>query len=195
MMRVGLEPPPGAARISTGELEQLYLKYGMFLHRRARLILRCDALAQDALQEAFVKILRSTTPLSEIRLPLRWLYRIVDRTALDLLRRRKSAPQLRETEFEPELATPHPAVQAEERDFALRFLADLDDESQQIALCAFVDGMNQGEIAEELGYSRVTINKRIGALRERARECAGERAGEQAHRHSSPHATAKALSS
>jgi RNA polymerase sigma-70 factor, ECF subfamily len=159
-----------AACITSIELEQLYRKYGLLLHRRAWLILREEALAHDALQEAFVKVLRSTTALADIELPLRWLYRIVDRVALDFLRQRKSAPQVQATDAPLEWPSRHPDVPAEERDFALRFLAELDVESQHIALCAFVDGMSQAEIAADLGYSRVTINKRIAALRARARE-------------------------
>jgi RNA polymerase sigma factor (sigma-70 family) len=50
---------------------------------------------------------------------------------------------------------------------ALDALALLDEEEQKVAVMTFVDGMTQQEIADELGYSRVTINKRVAALRER----------------------------
>lgn len=48
-------------------------------------------------------------------------------------------------------------------------LAELDDDERTLAVMAFVDGFDQGEIAERIGVSRVTVNKRVAALRERAR--------------------------
>lgn len=139
------------------------------------MILRDPEQANDALQEAFVKVLRSDVALDAVEQPLRWLYRVVDHVCLDLLRRRKTTPTTGAGEMdEAELAAPAdggrgPEHAAEERDRVLRFLGELDEISQRIALLSFVDGMNQGEIAEELGYSRVTINKRVQALRQRAR--------------------------
>ncbi len=138
------------------------------------MILRDPEQANDALQEAFVKVMRSDVALDSVEQPLRWLYRVVDRVCLDLLRRRKTTPTSGAGDVdEAELAAPSeggrgPEHAAEERDRVLRFLVELDDVSQRIALLSFVDGMNQGEIAEELGYSRVTINKRVQALRQRA---------------------------
>ncbi len=159
---------------SRADLENLYRRYGLFLLRRCRVILRDPEQANDALQEAFVKVMRSDVSLDTVEHPLPWLYRVVDHVCLALLRRRKTTPTPGAGDVdEAELASPTsgalgPEHAAEERDRVLKFLGELDDVSQQIALLSFVDGMNQGEIAEELGYSRVTINKRVQALRQRA---------------------------
>ena len=155
------------------DVAALYSKYGFFLRRRCRTILRDDALADDALQEAFVKVLRAGNSLAEIEEPLRWLYRIVDRTCLDALRKRRRAidPVNRADEEEPtgdRRERVHPNVEIEMRDAVLRLLATLNDDEMQIALLLFVDGMSQGEIADEVGVSRVTVNKRIAAVRARA---------------------------
>ena len=48
-------------------------------------------------------------------------------------------------------------------------LHELDDEGRTLAVMAFVDGLDQGEIATRLGLSRLTVNKRVQGLRERAR--------------------------
>jgi RNA polymerase sigma factor (sigma-70 family) len=64
--------------------------------------------------------------------------------------------------------TAHPAVDIEARDAALKLLGTLSEQEMQIAVLLFVDGMSQGEIAEEVGISRVTVNKKIQALRARA---------------------------
>jgi RNA polymerase sigma factor (sigma-70 family) len=147
------------------DLASLYGRYGAFLRKRCLLLVRDPALAEDALQDAFVKVLRSEEQLAQIEEPLRWLYRIVHHTCLDALRRRR----IRIADAFEEQTAPHsPNVPVEERDWAVRFLHTLDRKSQEIAIYAFVEGMSQSEIAEELGYSRVTINKRVMSLKAQA---------------------------
>jgi RNA polymerase sigma-70 factor (ECF subfamily) len=77
------------ASLRTDEVSDLYAKYGFFLLRRCRTILRDPGLADDALQEAFVKILRSGGAVRDADEPLRWLYRVVDRCCFDALRKRR----------------------------------------------------------------------------------------------------------
>ena len=160
------------------DVAALYARYGFFLRRRCRTILRDPVLAEDALQEAFVKVLRSEGALREVDEPLRWLYRVVDRCCFDALRRRKRSL---ESPSEIEAAGPHPGVDLEIRDAVLRLLGTLREDEMQIALCLFVDGMAQGEIAAEVGVSRVTVNKKVQAIRARAEAWLGRgRAGEVA---------------
>jgi RNA polymerase sigma-70 factor, ECF subfamily len=147
------------------DVSALYAKYGFFLRRRCRTILRDDALADDALQEAFVKVLRSEGGLRGVEEPLRWLYRVVDRCCFDALRKRRRSV---ESPSDEEGTSAHPGVEIEMRDAVLRLLATFGEDEMQIALLLFVDGMSQGEIAEEMGVSRVTINKRVQAIRVRA---------------------------
>ena len=152
------------------DVSKLYAKYGFFLRRRCRTILRNDALADDALQEAFVKVLRSEGALEKVDEPLRWLYRIVDRCCFDALRKKRRSVEspLEDDDRAPSLATAHPSVNIEMRDAVLRLLATLREDEMQIALLLFVDGMSQGEIADEMSLSRVTINKKVQAIRARA---------------------------
>jgi RNA polymerase sigma-70 factor (ECF subfamily) len=154
------------------DVSALYAKYGFFLRRRCRTILRNDALADDALQEAFVKVLHSEGALAEVEEPLRWLYRVVDRCCFDALRKARRSIVSPGSEGDDEersnVATVHPSVDHEVRDAVLRLLATLTEDEMQIALLLFVDGMSQGEIADELGLSRVTINKRVQGIRARA---------------------------
>ena len=140
----------------------MYARYGYFLRRRCRTILRDEALADDTLQEAFVKVMRAGGAIREADEPLRWLYRVVDRCCFDALRKRRS---MIETPSESEGAGAHPSVALEMRDAVLRLLDTFDEQRMRIALLLFVDGLSQGEIAEEVGVSRVTVNKRIQAIR------------------------------
>jgi len=86
----------------------------------------------------------------------------------------------------PEELPAHPGVEPEMRRAAIELLDALDDEDQRIAVMAFVDGMNQQEIADELGYSRMTIIKRMARLRERAQRVLADRPRLVAPRHGGP---------
>jgi RNA polymerase sigma-70 factor, ECF subfamily len=154
------------------EVADLYRRYGALLRRRARLITRDAALAEDALQEACLNLLRAGATFREAKQPLGWLYRVIDRASIDQMRRGKrlrSAAHLDGADGADGVdgAAPPPGVDADTRLRALEVLAELNAEEAEIVILAFVDGMTQSEIAEELGYSRVTINKRLQAVRQR----------------------------
>jgi RNA polymerase sigma-70 factor, ECF subfamily len=148
------------------DVAALYERYGFLLRRRCLLLLRDEALADDALQDAFVRLLRHGAELAASDRPLRFLYRVVDTTCFDHLRRRRVRRVEGPAPDDPVGA--HPDVGLEIRDGALRLLDSLGDDDRRIAVLAFVDGLTQGEIADEVGLSRVTVNKRIESLRARA---------------------------
>jgi len=154
------------AALSNAEVAAIYRDYGHLLLRRSRVILRDDALAEDALQEALIKVMRYGENLQAAHSPLRWLYRVVDRCCFDLLARRKGGPDLPRTPPDP--AGPHPAVQLEERDAVMRLLHRLTAEERTIAVLAWVDGLSQQQIADEVRCSRVTVNKKLQKIRGRA---------------------------
>lgn len=55
-------------------------------------------------------------------------------------------------------------------------LEEADEKTREIAIYHFVDGLAQGEIARLVGLSRVTVNQRLGRLRQRWQERQGETA-------------------
>lgn len=153
------------AALTTEEVSSLYERYGFFLLRRCRALLRDPALADDALQEAFVKVMRAGAAVRTADEPLRWLYRVVDHCCFDALRKRRRSL---ETPSPDEGESVHPAIQIELRDAVRRLLGVLDEQEMRIAVLLFMDGLSQGEIAEEIGVSRVTVNKKVHAIRARA---------------------------
>jgi RNA polymerase sigma-70 factor (ECF subfamily) len=156
------------AGLTNAEVSELFRRYGFFLRRRSRLIVRDPSSADDALQEAFVKVMKSGAAVREAEKPLLWLYRVVDRCCLDQLRRSKHLRAAAPIDSISDAALPKHEDSVEDRDAVLAFLGELDDVDQKIALLAFMDGMSQGEIADEIGTSRVTVNKRMQGIRERA---------------------------
>ncbi|MFO0665487.1 MAG: sigma-70 family RNA polymerase sigma factor [Polyangiaceae bacterium] len=157
--------------LSHDAVRQIHQQYGFLLRRRCLTFLRNPELAEDALQEAFLKLLRLGGSFTEAKEPLRWLYRLIDHACLDQLRRGK---RLRHADPIDDVMLTHPNTDPTLRKEALEVLAELDDESARIAIYAFVDGMTQDEIAHEVGLSRVSVNKRIAKIREHAVRCREE---------------------
>jgi RNA polymerase sigma-70 factor (ECF subfamily) len=154
------------------ELAELYCKYGFLLRRRCRMLLGDDAAADDALQEVFVKFLQSQDELFAAQNRVAWMYRVVDRSCLDLLRRRK-VRRAEPLHLHEDVAARHPGVDIEARNAVLRLLGELTDAEYEVAVLAYVDGMNQTDIAAALGLSRPTIWKRLTAVRERVTRLIG----------------------
>jgi RNA polymerase sigma factor (sigma-70 family) len=161
--------------LTHAEVTALYERYGYFVRRRCALILRDTQLADDAMQEAFVRVMTRGAPLREMEQPLRWLHRVADRCCLDQIRRGKRLRTAVPLEAGTEPVGAHPAIAIELRDGVIDLLHALDEKDQEIAVMAFVDGMTQGQIAEEVGLSRITINKKVQAIRARAEKVLGER--------------------
>lgn len=87
---------------------------------------------------------------------------------MDLLRRRKRVHDALPLDEVDSLGAA-PGVDAVARRTVLEALELLNEEEQSLAIMLFVDGLTQGEVAGELGVSRVTVNKRAQALRDRLR--------------------------
>ncbi len=151
--------------LTSAELRELHRRYGPFLRRRCQILMRDRALADDALQEVFMKLLRHGGPFRDAPHPMRWLHRVADHACFDLHRSGKRSRQSTPIDEAEDLV--HPGVAPDARRAVLDALFALNDEDKQIAVMAFIDGMSQKEIADEIGYSRVTVNKRIAAIRDR----------------------------
>jgi RNA polymerase sigma-70 factor (ECF subfamily) len=159
--------------MSRDEVAALYQRYGYFLLRRCRLILRDDAAAHDALQETFVKLMTHGATMQDTERPLRWLSRVAERCCFDAMRRNRKLQMARPLEAIDDEVGAHPSVDPAVRNAVLSLLGRMTEQEQQIAVMAFVDGMSQAEIADEIGTSRVTVNKRVQGIRERARRVMG----------------------
>jgi len=145
------------------EVAALYEAYGHLVRRRCGLTLRDAALADDALQEVFLKALRYGSEVKSAASPLAWLYRVADNCCYTL-RKKITAPS------PPPAAEPswHPVHHLEARNGVLAALAGLPERDVRVAMLAFVDGLSQGEIADEVGSSRQTVNRKLQEIRERA---------------------------
>jgi RNA polymerase sigma factor (sigma-70 family) len=154
--------------LTAAEVSDVYQRYGALLARRCRLLLRDPAQADDAVQELVAVLLRRGEGLRAAESPYRWLCRAADRTCLDLLRRGKHLRAAMDIDDLDPIGVA-PGIDPETRCAVVESLATLDDDQQALAIMLFVDGLTQGEAAEELGVSRVTVNKRAQEIRSQLR--------------------------
>ena len=147
-------------------IEDLYRKYGPSVLRRARALLGDEQAARDAMQEVFVRALKSKVKFHEGVSPMTWLYRVTTNYCLNALR--NQGRRLRVLSSQPAAETTERAG-AEDLIAVKELLARVPDELAQIAVYYFVDHMKQEEIAEIVGVSRRTIGNRLEEFKKLAR--------------------------
>jgi RNA polymerase sigma-70 factor (ECF subfamily) len=152
--------------LSRRELADIYNTYGSMMRRRCRIVLKDDALGDDAFQDAFVNLIKYGANFRQAEAKLRWLYRLCDRCCFAVIEKRKRG-KIREQAYVDPVPTA-PAARIEDRDAVIKILGALDDKARTIAVLAYVDGLSQAEIGSTLGWSRQTINKKLRQVREAA---------------------------
>ena len=148
-------------------LAGLVSQYSGTLYRVAYSVLRNSADAEDAVQEAFLRVLRHRDTLNEVRDQRVWLIRIVWNIVLDRKRRSKTRP---ETDDVAELARVLPAggLSAEECASAAQHHAHVLDcvdqlpakERQVLMLSAFEE-LTSVEIGSVLGITESSVRSRL----------------------------------
>jgi RNA polymerase sigma-70 factor (ECF subfamily) len=150
-----------------GALAGLVSQYAGTLYRVAYSVLRNSADAEDAVQEAFLRVLRHRETLHEVRDQRVWLIRIVWNVVLDRKRRAKTRP---ETDDVAELARVLPAagLSAEERAAAAQHHAhvlgcveQLPAKERQVLLLSAFEELTSVEIAAVLGITESSVRSRL----------------------------------
>ena len=138
------------------------------------MVLRDDALGDDAYQDAFVNLIRYGAGFREVSAKLRWLYTMCDRCCFAIIDRRKRATK-REEQYRRPAKTPESELLIE-RHQALAALSALDEANRKIAIFSYVDGLSQGEIGQMMGLSRQTVNKKLREIKQQLQtlEAAGD---------------------
>ncbi len=148
-------------------LAALVEEYATTLYRVAFSVLRNAADAEDAVQEAFLRVLRHRARLDEVRDRRVWLIRIVWNIVLDRKRRAKTRP---ETDDVSELARVLPAsgLSADERAMAaqhhthvLRCVDQLPAKERQVLVLSAFEELSSVEIASVLGITESSVRSRL----------------------------------
>jgi len=146
---------------------ELVTQFAGTLYRVAYSVLRNAADAEDAVQEAFVRVLRHRDTLHEVRDQRVWLIRIVWNVVLDRKRRMKTRP---ETDDVAELARILPAsgLSAEDRAAAaqhhahvLACVEQLPAKERQVLMLSAFEELSSAEIAVVLGTTESSVRSRL----------------------------------
>jgi RNA polymerase sigma-70 factor, ECF subfamily len=148
-------------------LAALVSQYAGTLYRVAFSVLRNASDSEDAVQEAFLRVLRHRDTLNEVRDQRVWLIRIVWNIVLDRKRRAKTRP---ETDDVAELARvlPSEGLSAEERAAAAQHHAHvlgcverLPAKERQVLMLSAFEELNSVEIATVLGITESSVRSRL----------------------------------
>lgn len=145
----------------------LVTEYAATLYRVAFSVLRNPADAEDAVQEAFLRVLRHREMLEEVRDRRVWLIRIVWNLVLDRKRRAKTRP---ETDDVAELTRVLPskglsaeqiAAAAEHHAHVLACVEQLPVKEREVLMLSAFEELNSVEIAAVLGITESSVRSRL----------------------------------
>ena len=160
-------------------LAALVEQYAPTLYRVAYSVMRQAEDAEDAVQEAFLRVLKHRDTLGEVRDHRVWLIRIVWNIVLDRKRRAKTRP---ETDDVAELARVLPAegLTSEERAAAaqhharvLSMVEALPSKEREVLFLSAFEELSSVEIAHVLGITESSVRSRLF----RARNLMAEKMG------------------
>jgi RNA polymerase sigma-70 factor, ECF subfamily len=157
---------------------RLYDRSASQLFALALGICRRRALAEDVLQEAYVRIWRHAAQYDPTRRePMAWLATIVRRLAIDALRRTANEGQL-EPKFESDVADPDPdplvhAMRTQESRTVSRCLDQLEARQRSCILLAYFKGCSHTEVGARLGLPLGTVKSHIRRGLQRLKRCIG----------------------
>jgi RNA polymerase sigma-70 factor (ECF subfamily) len=169
-----------AARDDEEALAQIYDRYSRVAYGLALRIVRDPALAEDAVQEAFLAVWRTAGSFRADRAkPSTWILTLVHRRAVDVVRReerRRAQPLAEGSEEADERALPadEEIELTDRRRLVQEALRQLPDEQREALELAYYGGLTQSELAERLSVPLGTIKSRMFTGLRRLRDLLAE---------------------
>lgn len=153
---------------SEGRVSDLYRKYGSVIYSRCRRLLKDDALAEDATQEVFVRVMRHIQSAPDDQAALAWIYRISTNYCLNQIRDRSR--QAEPVDELPDVGGAHPEAALLDRDLAMQLVSRAPENLRAPAILYYIDGLEQEQIAKTLGISRRTVINRLNDFMSRSKK-------------------------
>ncbi len=169
------------ARHDQGALAEMYHRYAGLVYGVAMRVLQNNVLAEEVMQDTFVKIWREPQKWNPTggRL-INWLVTVTRYTAIDRLRKERRQPPLAAPALED---IPHAAATTGSLDdhpwhdaqMLQTFMAQLPPLQLQVIQMAFWQGMTHTEISEKLNFPLGTVKSRLQLGLQKLRDMAYEK--------------------
>jgi RNA polymerase sigma factor (sigma-70 family) len=143
-----------------------YREHGHVVLRRARAILGDEEEARDVVQEIFMSLLDRPEQFDGRSHITTWLYAVTTNACFTRLRNHRTRQRLINEQPAPISAA---GASAETTTLVRQWLEQLPDELAAVAVYAFVDGMTQQEIADQIGGSRRRVSDLLKRIEETVR--------------------------
>lgn len=146
------------------DIESYYRNYGPMVLRRCRSILREEEAAVDAMQETFVRIIRSKDRLED-RAPSSLLYTTATHVCLNQLRKNRRNREMVWGDGLDQFQDPEQwEKRLLDRHFLERLFSEEAESTRTMAYLHYVDGFTLAETAEQTGFSVSGVRKRLRKL-------------------------------
>lgn len=167
-------------------IADLYDRHAAAVFRRCRALLGDEQAALDATQDVFLRALRQREAFRGEASPSTWLYRITTNLCLNRLRDQRGRSQRLDRagqEGRDGLEVGDGALfggrggggaaELDRRILVRSLLYTVDEETRQVVVAFFFDGMTHEEICAVVGLSRPTVAKRLEQFRQAALRALG----------------------
>ena len=155
--------------------EQLYEVTRAQLYGVVMRILRRDDLADEVLQEAYLRVWRNAEKFDPtIASPMSWMIAIARNLAIDNVRKTGASLEEKPEETDVTADAPHPPTQLEMTDELQRLLAcigKLEPARQRLVLLAYFDGWSREQLAKKFDEPADTIKTWLRRSLIAIREC------------------------
>lgn len=153
------------------KLVMAYLRHRQGLFTLALAILRCRSLAEDAVQEAFVRVWEHRA--EPVQDPAAYLFATVRNLAISQLRKRRPVSlgtEAADSIYDGRWPDPAQAVaDSEQRREACRIVDGLPDEEREVVVLRIYAGLTFAQISAALGQPLSTVANRYGQTLEKIR--------------------------
>jgi RNA polymerase sigma-70 factor (ECF subfamily) len=150
-------------------LAALYARFGPVVYRRCLRLLRDPEDARDATQQIFIRLLRSPRRFEDLDDALPWIHTVTTNHCFNWKRdARRYGGQLDALGSEPE---EHGELgdRAEARQLTGQVLSRADAQSREIAVGMLVKEEQQQQVAQRLGVSEKTVQRKLKTFLQNAR--------------------------
>jgi RNA polymerase sigma-70 factor (ECF subfamily) len=170
------------ARVSDGDIDalgKLYQRYGSQVYRTATAITHDERMAEDILQEVFLRVNRYADSFDQTQPFEPWLYRITVNLSYSWVNRAKRWVSFFQDALErlraPSRRDPERVAEArEQRELLGRAIDGLPDSHRVVVILYYLEGLSVSDVAYAVGVPEGTVKSRLYYAREKLRQAIAE---------------------